>query len=567
MADKKYLDLNGLSHFKDKIDENAPYIGANGNWFVNKIDTGIAAAGKVGPTGAQGPQGPTGVKGATGSQGPTGAKGATGNVGPTGPKGSTGPTGPQGNIGPTGVKGPTGATGKGFAIAKTYASIAAMKADSANVAIGDFVMIASNVDDADNAKLYVRSNTSDLFTFITDLSGAQGIQGPTGNTGATGPTGPKGSTGTTGATGPTGAKGSAGNTGATGPTGPKGSTGATGPTGAKGNTGATGPTGAVGTKGPTGAAGAKGGTGATGPTGPKGNTGRTGPTGPKGPTGATGIKSVVGSGNGNAVTAVSIDANKNLTVTKGNSFLPLSGGNMSTNASINLPADGGIGSHISLGGTSAGYITNIYPAEFRGNDIYGKQYLIEGNADFGMKYGEGITSGCEGLIIGDLSNDNGNWTCINNDAVAEGSLTVYGDLYKGDEETTTSTPFISGSWNEKYEIGRGSGIVFSASLPNDNLNYWYIKFYNGIMIIGFTHALQGATTYHTIYLPVSFVNSKYSILIQDHNDTPTNGSNSSRVYYQNKSYFIFYTANLGYQNTDYAESGDVLAGIAIGRWK
>ena len=129
-------------------------------------------------------------------------------IGPTGHQGIQGPTGATGNgisnielistsdvektyqinftdgdnyqfIINDGITGPTGPTGKGFAIERTYSSIAAMNADVANVPIGTFVIIASNVQDIDDAKLYVR-NEDNGFTFLTDLSGAQGIQGPTG---------------------------------------------------------------------------------------------------------------------------------------------------------------------------------------------------------------------------------------------------------------------------------------------------------------------------------------------------------------------------------------------------
>lgn len=53
MAENKqqFLDLNGLKTFKKNIELNAPYIGDNGNWFVDKKDTGVKAQG---PTGAQG---------------------------------------------------------------------------------------------------------------------------------------------------------------------------------------------------------------------------------------------------------------------------------------------------------------------------------------------------------------------------------------------------------------------------------------------------------------------------------------------------------------------------------
>lgn len=102
---------------------------------------------------------------------------------------------------PIGPTGPTGEVGEGFAVYTTYASITAMDADAANVPTGKFVMIASNTQDPDNSKLYVKASDG-TFTFINDLSGSQGIQGPTGPTGATGLQGP------TGAIGPTGPAGS-----------------------------------------------------------------------------------------------------------------------------------------------------------------------------------------------------------------------------------------------------------------------------------------------------------------------------------------------------------------------
>ena len=65
---------------------------------------------------------------------------------------------------------------------------------------GQFVMIdTGNVNDVDNAKLYVKGRTA--YTYITDLSGATGMTGPPGqkgDTGAKGATGDKGATGTRG---------------------------------------------------------------------------------------------------------------------------------------------------------------------------------------------------------------------------------------------------------------------------------------------------------------------------------------------------------------------------------
>jgi len=113
------------------------------------------------------------------------------------PKGDTGPTGPTGPQGPQGVQGVQGVPGKDFSIYKTYASVAEMNADAANVPEGEFVMIASTTQDPDNAKLYVK-NGEGSFTYLSDLSGAQGIQGPQGEQGIQGPQGVQGPQGETG---------------------------------------------------------------------------------------------------------------------------------------------------------------------------------------------------------------------------------------------------------------------------------------------------------------------------------------------------------------------------------
>ena len=209
-----------------------------------------------------------------------------------------------------GPVGPQGPTGEGFSIYKTYSSIESMNNDTDNVPIGKFVLIASDVEDPDNAKLFVK-NSEGSFTFETDMSGAQGIQGPmgptgpqgkTGNTGAVGPTGavgslgPVGPTGAIGLTGQVGPTGAQGIPGATGPIGPTGATGVIGPTGnigPMGPTGETGNTGPVGPTGPQGPAG-PGGEGSIGPTGPQGKSGDIGPVGPTGPTGSIGLMGPTG---------------------------------------------------------------------------------------------------------------------------------------------------------------------------------------------------------------------------------------------------------------------------------
>lgn len=70
-------------------------------------------------------------------------------------------------------------TGEGFSVYKTYTSIEAMEADLDNIPEGKFVLIASNIEDPDNAKLYIRAK--DSFKFLTDMSNATGIKGDAGD--------------------------------------------------------------------------------------------------------------------------------------------------------------------------------------------------------------------------------------------------------------------------------------------------------------------------------------------------------------------------------------------------
>ncbi len=216
---------------------------------------------------------------------------------------------PRGHEGPQGPQGPTG---EGFKIFKTYESVEEMNGDIANIPLYAYLLISSNVEDPDNAKLFVKANNTDI-NFLTDLSGAQGIKGETGAIGPTGATGEQGPRGLTGSVGPTGATGKEGPQGPTGATGVEGAVGPTGPQGPKGDTGPQGPkgdTGATGSQGPRGYTGATGPTGPQGPQGaqgPKGNTGSTGsqgpqgiqgPQGPQGPQGTRGSKIILASGSG-----------------------------------------------------------------------------------------------------------------------------------------------------------------------------------------------------------------------------------------------------------------------------
>ena len=98
--------------------------------------------------------------------------------------------GHTGDQGPQGVQGIPGKDGKGFSISKIYASITDMMNGYATdgVEVGGFVLInTGNVEDADNAKLFVKTETA--YSYLSDLSGSQGIQGPQGRQGIQGPNG------------------------------------------------------------------------------------------------------------------------------------------------------------------------------------------------------------------------------------------------------------------------------------------------------------------------------------------------------------------------------------------
>ena len=164
------------------------------------------------------------------------------------------------------------AVGDAFTIVKTYSSVQAMEDDYNNpeVTIGQFVMIdTGDVENEEDSRLYLKGDTE--WKFISDLSGAQGIQGLSayqvavqhgfegteaewlislkGEKGETGPVGPKGEQGEQGIQGIQGPQGEPG------PQGPKGEQGEPGP---KGEPGADGAPGAQGPKGDPGEKGEKG---------------------------------------------------------------------------------------------------------------------------------------------------------------------------------------------------------------------------------------------------------------------------------------------------------------------
>lgn len=182
------LSQTGRSYYK---------IGDNGNWWEGYdgsswIDTGeeVNVPGPIYIQGIQGPRGPQGS-----------------NADPIpGPKGDPGPAGPEGPEGPRGPQGVQGTAGKDFSIAKTFTSIDEMIASGGEgLTEGDFVMISTDIQDEDNAKMFLWNGNA--FTYVSDLSGATGIKGDKGDQGV------KGEQGIQGIQGPPGPQGTPGKDG------------------------------------------------------------------------------------------------------------------------------------------------------------------------------------------------------------------------------------------------------------------------------------------------------------------------------------------------------------------
>jgi len=317
-------DIKSWVKLTDATSEDAvaPFIGSNGNWWIDNRDTGIPASGKSPIIGENGnwwvfdpalneyadtgataygktaydyavEQGYTGTEEDFGkmlNEVPNAVKDAKQAVKDSKEVLQNPPKIVDGNwyiydyVSDTYQDSGINAVGDAFTIVKTYPSIQAMEDDYNNpeVKTGQFVMIdTGNVENEEDSRLYLKGDTE--WKFISDLSGAQGIQGLSayqvavqhgfegtedewlislkGEKGETGPKGDKGDTGEKGATGERGPQGLQGERGLQGIQGEKGEQGIQGPVGPKGE------------QGEQGIQGIQGPQGEPGPQGPKGDTG------------------------------------------------------------------------------------------------------------------------------------------------------------------------------------------------------------------------------------------------------------------------------------------------------
>lgn len=317
-------DIKSWVKLTDATSEDAvaPFIGSNGNWWIDNRDTGIPASGKSPIIGENGnwwvfdsalneyadtgataygktayeyavEQGYTGTEEDFGrmlAEVPNAVKDAKQAVKDSKEVLQNPPKIVDGNwyiydyVNDTYQDSGINAVGDAFTIVKTYSSVQAMEDDYNNpeVKAGQFVMIdTGNVENEEDSRLYLKGDTE--WKFISDLSGAQGIQGLSayqvavqhgfkgteaewlislkGEKGETGPKGDKGDTGEKGATGERGPQGLQGERGLQGVQGEKGEPGIQGPVGPKGE------------QGEQGIQGIQGPQGEPGPQGPKGDTG------------------------------------------------------------------------------------------------------------------------------------------------------------------------------------------------------------------------------------------------------------------------------------------------------
>lgn len=211
-------DIKSWVKLTDATSEDAvaPFIGSNGNWWIDNRDTGIPASGKSPIIGENGnwwifdpalneyvdtsataygktayeyavEQGYTGTEEDFGrmlAEVPNAVKDAKQAVKDSKEVLQNPPKIVDGNwyiydyVNDTYQDSGINAVGDAFTIVKTYPSIKAMEDDYNNpeVKTGQFVMIdTGDVENEEDSRLYLKGNTE--WKFISDLSGAQGIQG------------------------------------------------------------------------------------------------------------------------------------------------------------------------------------------------------------------------------------------------------------------------------------------------------------------------------------------------------------------------------------------------------
>ena len=208
--------ISGYSGFSGQ-DGTTGISGFSGASGISGFSGASGISGFSGQDGTTGISGFSGASGISGFSGQSGLDGIQGESGISGYSGDSGISGISGFSGTSGFSGISGATGLGFAIAKTYASVAALTADTSPTGIvaGQFAIIdTGDVENAENSRLYLWNGST--YQYTSDLSGAEGIKGESGISGYSGYSGTNGTSGFSGQNGATGTSGFSGFSGTSG---------------------------------------------------------------------------------------------------------------------------------------------------------------------------------------------------------------------------------------------------------------------------------------------------------------------------------------------------------------
>ena len=277
--------ISGYSGYSG-IDGTQGELGISGYSGYSGQDGFVGADGASGFSGYSGESGYSGYSGQDGIQGESGFSGISGFSGDSGISGYSGDSGISGYSGQdgasgfsglSGFSGYSGETGLGFTIAKTYASVASLEADTTPTGIiaGQFAIIdTGDIENPENSRLYLWNGST--YQYTSDLSGAQGIKGESGISGFSGYSGFSGISGYSGDSGYSGISGYSGESGISGYSGTSGASGQDGIQGESGISGYSGDSGFSGISGFSGQDGIQGESGISGYSGYSGQEGISG---------------------------------------------------------------------------------------------------------------------------------------------------------------------------------------------------------------------------------------------------------------------------------------------------
>ena len=278
--------------------------------------------------------------------------------------------------------------------------------------------------------------------------------------------------------------------------------------------------------------------------------------------------------------------------------LSLSGGNMDKDSIVRFTSTDGISSGIQLS-SDDGYSTSISPGEISTKNFREDGSLLSDKYQAKGNYAGSASSGGSANSAVKLDSSAGSTTqpvyfssgkpvaCTYTLGKSVPSDAVFTDTntWRGIQDNLTSTSTtdslsanqgkvlkdlidsyaITSDYIDGWEISRNSTAI---DLNYDAMNHYCIKFANGIMLLAMNTVIYNDGYLRTyVYLPESFVNDRYTVVLNNHATSPSN--NAVRVMYQTR-YSVEITREANGEliaDTDYAEGFDFMSILCIGRWK